>query len=175
MRLVNVGVSLGWLLFHTCGQSAHADGGTLRLSQTAANYRISVFTTPTPFLAGPVDISIFIQDVITGEVIPTASVMIRLALRDQPDKALSYVATTEGATNKLFRAAVFDLPEPGRWMAQVTVKGEQGTAQVYFELEAAQRTEQWPVLWMWISWPAAMIVLFSIHQVLVWRKHYKLA
>ena len=174
MRLIKVGVSIGWLVISAFGQAARADGGALRLLQTAGNYRISVFTSPTPFCAGPVDISVFVQDAITGEVIPTTAVTIQLVLHSQPDKALCYVATTEAATNKLFKAAVFDLPELGRWRVQVTVDGGQGTAQLHFDLEAAQRTEQWPVLWTWISWPAAVILLFSIHQVLVWRKHLRL-
>ena len=174
MRLIKVGISLGWLVISAFGQAARADGGALRQSQTAGNYRISVFTSPTPFCAGPVDISVFVQDAITGEVIPTTSVTIRVLLHSLPDKALCYIATTEAATNKLFKAAVFDLPEPGHWRVKVTVDGGQGTAQLHFDLEAAQRTEQWPVLWTWISWPAAVILLFSIHQVLVWRKHLML-
>jgi hypothetical protein len=174
MRLINVGVSIGWLVISAFGQAARADGGALRLSQTAGNYRISVFTSPTPFCAGPVDISVLVQDAITGEVIPTTSVAIQLVLHSQPDNALCYVATTKAATNKLFKAAVFDLPGPGRWRVKVTVDGGQGTAQLHFELEAAPHTEQWPILWTWISWPAAVVLLFSIHQVLVWRKHLML-
>ena len=41
--------------------------------------------------------------------------------------ALEYPATTEAATNKLFRAAQFELPEPGRWEMQVQVEGLHGT------------------------------------------------
>ncbi len=73
-------------------------------------------------------------------------------------------------TNKLLKAAVFELPEPGRWEIEVAIKGEQGGAQVRFELEAAERAPQWPLMWPWIGWPAPVILLFSIHQLLVWRK-----
>ena len=171
MRFVKVAVMLSWLLVGVCGETAHGDGGKLCLSRSEGNYRISVFTTPTPFRVGPVDISVLVQDAITGEVMPKASVTVSLKLRDQPGEPMCYMATEKAATNKLMKAAVFDLPEPGRWLIQVTIGGEQGNAQVGFEQEASQRTEQWPVLWTWISWPVAVILLFSIHQVLVWRKH----
>ena len=81
MRFVKVRLTLGWLLVGACGETARGDGGTLRLSRSEGNYRISVFTAPTPFRAGPVDISVLVQDAITGEVMPKASVTICSALR----------------------------------------------------------------------------------------------
>jgi len=39
-----------------------ADGGTLRLWERAGNYKVAVFTDPTPLRAGPVDVSVFVQD-----------------------------------------------------------------------------------------------------------------
>ena len=171
MRFVKVTVMLTWLLVSACGEAAHGDGGILCLSRSEGNYRISVFTTPTPFRVGPVDISVLVQDAITGEVIPKASVTVSLILRDQPGEPLCYAATDKAATNKLMKAAVFDLPEPGRWVVQVTIGGEQGSAQVDFELEAAQCVQGWPVIWPWFSWPVPAILLFLVHQVLVWRRH----
>jgi hypothetical protein len=172
MRFVGVRLTLGCLLIGACGQTAYGDGGTLRLARSEGNYQISVLTTPTPFRAGPVDISVLVQDAITGEVIPNASVTVWLMSRDhQPRQPVCYTATDKAATNKLLKAAVFDLPEPGRWEVKVTVGGEQGNAQVNLELEAAQRVPEWPTIWPWVSWPAPAILLFFIHQVLVWRRH----
>jgi hypothetical protein len=171
MCSVKVAVILIWLLVGACGEAAHGDGGILRLSRSDANYRISVFTTPTPFRVGPVDISVLVQDAITGEDIPKTSVTVSLVLRDQPGEPMCYTATDEAATNKLFKAAVFDLPQPGRWLVQVTIKGEQGSAQVAFELEAAQSVRGLPPMWPWFSWPVPVILLFLAHQMLVWRRH----
>ena len=84
--------------------------------------------------------------------------------------ALEYPATTEAATNKLFRAAQFELPEPGRWELQVRVEGLHGIAVIGGEVEAAEPLPRWPEIWPWIAWPAAAIALFSIHQMLVQRK-----
>jgi hypothetical protein len=44
-----------------------ADGGAMRLSERAGGYRVTVFTDPTPLRAGPVDVSVFVQDADTGE------------------------------------------------------------------------------------------------------------
>ena len=67
MRLFKIGMALGWLLVGACGEAAWGDGGTVRLSRCEGDYRISVFTAPTPFRAGPVDISVLVQDAATGE------------------------------------------------------------------------------------------------------------
>jgi hypothetical protein len=79
--------------------------------------------------------------------------------------ALEYPATTEAATNKLFRAALFELPEPGRWALEVEVQGSHGLAVIGGELDAAEPLPRWRELWPWIGWPALAIVLFGIHQV----------
>ena len=171
MRFVKIWLTWGWLLVGACSAAAHGDGGTVRLSRAEGNYQITVFTSPTPFRAGLVDISVLVQGAITGKVIPEASVTIDLTLRDRPGESMSHPATDKAATNKLLKAAIFDLPEPGWWDVKASIQGGQGTAQVRFELEAARRAPRWPVMWPWISWPAPVILLYSIHQLLVWRQH----
>ncbi len=172
MRFVQVRLTLGCLLISAWSGTARADGGTLRLTRSEGNYQISVLTTPTPFRVGPVDVSVLVQDAITGEFIPNALVTVWLVLSDhQPGEALCYAATDKAATNKLLKAAVFNLPKPGRWEVKVTVEGEQGSATVHFELEAAQRVPGWLMIWPWVSWPAPAILLFLIHQALVRRRH----
>ena len=170
MRLVKIGSALGWLLVGAYGETTRGDGGTVRLSRSEGGLQITVFTLPTPFRAGPVDISVLVQDATTGEPIPKARVTVKLTPRDQLVLPIYRAATSDAATNKLMKAAAFELPEPGRWEVEVAIEGGQGVAQVRFELEAAERAPQWPVMWPWIGWPAPVILLFSIHQLLVWRK-----
>jgi hypothetical protein len=147
-----------------------ADGGAVRLSERQGGYRITVFTEPTPFRAGPVDVSVLVQEARTGQPVPDARVTVRAALRGRPGEATVHPATVEAATNKLFRAAVFEIPEPGWWEIEVAVEGEHGPARAYFEVEAAEAAPRWLALWPWLGWPALVIVLFGIHQVLVWRQ-----
>jgi hypothetical protein len=153
---------------------AWGDGGTVRLSEQRVGYRITAFTSPTPFRAGPVDVSVLVQDAATGEPVTEAGVTVRATPRGRPDAGITHPATTEAATNKLFRAALFDLPEPGWWEVAVVVDGARGNAQVRFELEAAEPLPGWPVLWAWIGWPVVAVLLFAVHQVLVKRKSGRL-
>src|SRR5207244_12572851 len=114
---------------------ARADGGAVRLREPAGAYLVTVFTSPTPFRAGPVDVSVLVQDAATGEYVPEARVTVRLTARGSGD-VLEYPATAAAATNKLFHAAVFQLPEPGWWDVDVAVEGPHGPALLRFGVQA---------------------------------------
>jgi hypothetical protein len=149
---------------------AAADGGTLRLSEQNGNYRITVFTAPTPVRAGPVDTSVLVQEAAKGELASEVQVTIKAVRRGSPGVVLQHPATTEAATNKLYYTANFDLPEPGWYSVEVFIDGVLGKAQVRFELEAAEPLPSWLAILPWVGWPVLAIVLFSIHQLLVrWR------
>jgi hypothetical protein len=148
---------------------AEADGGTVRLREQAGAYQVTVFTSPTPFRAGPVDISVLVLDASTGECVPEARVTVRLMARGTGD-VLEYPATTEAATNKLFHAASFHLPEPGWWDVEVAVEGPHGPALLRFGVQADEPPPRWLELWPWFAWPALAVAFFGFHQVLVRRK-----
>jgi hypothetical protein len=148
---------------------ARADGGAVRLSQRAGGYQIAVFTSPTPLRAGPVDVSVFVQDAATGECVPEARVTVRLTARGD-GHVLEYPATTEAATNKLFLAAEFRLPDPGWWDVTVAVEGPHGPALVRFGVQADEPPPRWLDLWPWFGWPAFAVALFGVHRVLVRRR-----
>jgi len=147
-----------------------ADGGTVRLSERQGNYRVTVFTAPTPLRAGPVDISVLIQDAATGEPASDVQVTIKATCRGFPAVAIQHPATTEAATNKLYYAATFDLPAPGWYALEVSVAGDRGEARSYLELEAADSLPACLALWPWVAWPVVVMLLFSIHRFLVRRK-----
>lgn len=175
MWYFRVRLTLGWLLISACGEAGYGDGGRLCVSRSDGNYRLSVFSTPTPFRAGLVDISVLVQDNITGVILPETSVTVRLRLQNQPGEPIYIMATEGAATNKLLKAAVFDLPSPGRWEVEIMIKGELGSGRVYCELVAGQREMSWPAVWPWFSWPIPVILLFSIHEWLVSRTRHQRA
>jgi hypothetical protein len=149
-----------------CPSLARADGGTIRLSKDNGTFRVTVFTSPAYVRAGPVDISVLVQDRITGEVAPDAKVDIRVVSRAPPDVVLCEHATKGRATNKLYQAAVFDLPRPGSYLVQVSIDGG---APVGFSVDAGEPLPSWLAMGPWVGWPATVILLFAIHQVLVRR------
>ena len=141
----------------------------MRLSRRAGGYQITVFTEPTPFRAGPVDVSVLVQDAATKRVLPEAQVTVWVG-QSAPGRApVPYTATTEAATNKLLRAALFELPEAGWWELEVVVEGPLGPGRVRCEVEAAEPWPRWLGFWPWATWPALVILLFGVHQVLVRR------
>jgi hypothetical protein len=159
---------LSFFIFHP-SSFARADGGAVRLHERAGTYQIAVFTSPTPFRAGPVDVSVLVQDAVTGDCVPEAQVTVRLTARNS-GQVLEYPATAEAATNKLFHAAVFQLPEPGWWDVSVAVEGPHGPARIRFGVQADEPPPRWLELWPWFGWPVFAVALFGLHQVLMRRK-----
>ncbi len=153
------------LLLLALGQGAvRADGGTLRLTETKNGYQISIFTAPNPVRVGPVDVSVFVQEATTGEVLTNANV--EVIWRKAGIWNLQAAATREAATNKLLRAVQLEIPEAGRWTVFVQVEGEHGTAQVECELDVAEPLPRWRALWPWFAWPALPILLFCFQKAL---------
>jgi hypothetical protein len=146
-----------------------ADGGAVRLRERVGGYQTTVFTSPTPLRAGPVDVSVLVLDGATEEYVPDARVTVRLTARGT-GRVLEYAATAEAATNKLLRAAEFRLPEPGWWDVAVAVEGPHGPALVRFEIQADEPPPRWLEMWPWFAWPALVVALFGVHRALVRRK-----
>lgn len=161
-----------------------ADGGTLRLNETAGPYRLSVFTSPSPPRAGRVDVSVLVQDASTGAIVPDAKLSVRIAPIERPEVVRSYVATHEAATNKLLLAAECELPMAGIWRFEVSLEGlaiEEHTATRHvasprvandsatFTLEVGEPLSDWWDMAPWIGWPALAIGLFGIHNHLAMR------
>jgi hypothetical protein len=148
---------------------ARADGGVVRLRQRAGGYQIAAFTSPTPFRAGPADVSVLVQDAATGECVPEARVTVSLKA-PRAGRTMEFPATTEAATNRLFHAAVFELPESGWWDVEIAVEGLHGPARLRFGIEAAGPAPRWVELWPWFTWPALVVALFGLHRLLVRRR-----
>jgi hypothetical protein len=154
---------LGWLLLLIWCATAAADGGSMCLSGKQGAYQISVFTAPTPFRAGPVDVSVLVQDASSGNPLTQVQVRVRMTKSGRP--TLEYPATSEIATNKLLHAAQFELPEPGTWHLEVQVRGSQGLAVLAGDVQAAEPLARWEEFWPWFGWPGLAIAIFCIHHV----------
>ena len=146
-----------------------ADGGTIRLSEQRGDCQITIFTAPTPLRAGPVDVSVLIQNAATQQPVPDVQISIKATHRGHHSVVIRHPATIEAATNKLFRAAKFELPEPGWWDIEVSIDGPAGELQARFDVEAAEPLPPYLAMWAWIGWPMLPIMLFTIHQFAIRR------
>lgn len=149
---------------------ALGDGGTVRASERIGAWRVTVFTSPTPLRAGPVDFSVLVQDAKSGATVERTEVEVILSRPGGTDSAAYFVATREAATNKLFQDARFDLPGEGLWRAQVQVRKGGTEARLPFSFDAAGPRPRWGEVWIWAALPFPVVVLFGVHQVLVARE-----
>jgi hypothetical protein len=164
--LLPICASFSWPL------TAIADGGAVRLLERVGNYQIAVFTAPTPLRAGPVDVSVLVQNADSHEPISGAQVTIKATQQDEPEVTVSHLATTDAATNKLFQAAILDLSAAGRWELEVSVDGSLGTAQARTEVEVAEPLPPYLALWPWVCWPIVPILLFAVYQRFARRRSH---
>ena len=154
------------LLLVLAAGSARGDGGTVRASERCGPYRVTAFTSPVPPRAGPVDVSVLVQDEQTRAVVDVA-VVVRVSPAGRAGPTMTRTATAEAATNKLLKAAVFEMPAARAWDVEVAV-GDQPA--VRFTMEVGDPLPGPPALAWWVGWPAVAVVLFAAHRALVWRK-----
>lgn len=140
---------------------AHADGGTVRASLRCGDCQVTVFTSPTPLCAGPIDVSVLTQDCATGDVLLDDAIDVEIAPRDTPSASSRSRANHAAATNKLLQAAQFDLPYAGRWLFTVKAQSAGESSPICFEVEVGDAPPTWLSMWPWFSWPFLLVVFFA--------------
>ena len=163
-------VVMAWLAVAVEPPVALADGGALRFSERRDGRVITVFTTPTPLRAGPVDVSALVQDADSGRPLGDVSIVVHAHPLDHVGGSVNAPATTEAATNKLLRAARLELSEPGRWHVEVIVSGTSQGQPIGFDVEVAEAFPPWLQMSLWIGWPLVAIGLFAVHQYRIQRR-----
>ncbi len=147
--------------------SARGDGGMLRCSERCGELQVSVFTAPAPPRAGLIDVSVLVQENPSGKFEAGSAVTVSAYPVGAPERKVSEPATTEAATNKLFRAALLELPEPGLWQVEVEVGSAAGRAVARFQLSVEDAYPRWAAYGPWIGLPGVAVLFFAAHQWLV--------
>ena len=146
-----------------------ADGGTVQLRQEAGALVITVFTSPAPLSAGPVDISLLLQN--RNGLEPVLDAEVSLLLRaDALSSEVRAHATRAQAQNKLLYAVPVMLAKSGKWQVVITIlrKGERtdATGTIY----VAAGPEMAASHWSYIAFTPLMIVIFVVRERLMRRK-----
>jgi hypothetical protein len=137
-----------------------ANGGTLRLANVPmGEYRVSVFTDPTPVRPDSLDVSLLIVNAGTGEVVEGLDVRVRTRLLEprhggHGEEAAGHdagaegtphfprgeerAATREAADDPRYYATKFALGAEGRWELTVVVEGPAGSGEASFEVTARE-------------------------------------
>jgi hypothetical protein len=151
-----------------------ADGGTLRASGRYDDFQVSVFTSPSIPRCGIIDISVLTQDALSGKIRTDIPATIKLTKADAGSDAqpitLEQITTTSAATNKLFRATQFNVPEAGPWHVAVAINDPSNqptlhnTQPLQFDVIVSPPPPAWLTLAPWIGWPFGVVLLFFAHQ-----------
>jgi hypothetical protein len=149
---------------------ARGDGGTLRYSTRTRGLDIAIFTDPTPVKTGTVDVSVYVKPIPAGETRPLPVFQVCAYPVAAPALRQCEPATSEVATNKLFRAAQLQMTQPGLWQVDVLIESADGNFQASFQLPVEDGYPDWTRYAKWIGLPVVAIVLFAAHGRLARRR-----
>lgn len=155
-------------VFCFCAE-ARGDGGTLQISQRSGDLQISVFTDPAMPRVGMLDVSVLVQDAETQSIRDDVPVQIRLEHAGGEAIPMQEMATSASATNRLFKAAQFDVAESGVWRVTVSMP-EASNEPLRFDLEISPPLPPWMQLAPWVGWPFGVAALFLMHERLASRR-----
>jgi hypothetical protein len=143
-----------------------ADGGAVCLSKISGPFLVTVFASPEPLRAGPIDTSVLVQDARTGGIVLDATVDLEIQPLSGNSPRILTRATSEQATNKLLKAVRIDLPDPRSWELKVFVRRGREEAVLNASLNVAPPTPRVARLWPFLLFPPFAIALFALHQAL---------
>lgn len=146
---------------------ADADGGVVQFEKSQGGYTITIFTTPSPLRAGPVDISVMIR---TNENQPVLDCGVVVQLQKESAMSVRSEATHEAAQNKLLYAAQVKLPQSGVWDLEVTIKHLDESITVDGAVNVAPANTVVLAYWRSLGLPPLFISLFALNQWLKRRR-----
>src|SRR5215470_14419790 len=123
-------------------------------------------TSRNQLRAGPIDVSVLVQDCKSGEAILDATVDLALEPLDSDSPRLRARATHEQATNKLLQAAVLNIPAVGRWGLRAVARRGPEEATVVTGFQVAPPAPRLAAIWPYVLLPPFVIAVFALHQAL---------
>jgi hypothetical protein len=169
-KFILIGLLAAWFAVIPDPSVALGDGGIVRFSERRDDRVITVFTSPTPLRAGPVDVSVLVQDAESGKALPDVPIVVHVHPVNHGEATITVPASSKAAANKLMHAADVELGEPGLWHVDVIVQNLGPGLPIGFDMEVAEAPPPWLDLSIWVGWPLVAIAWFVLHQWLVHRR-----
>jgi hypothetical protein len=156
-------------------RTAAADGGRICASETVGSLVLTIFSSPTPLRVGMADVSVLVQDAVTGAPRTDASVWIALQQAGSVAAAMEIEASPGASANRLLYAASLRLASdaPLAIHARVRTADAEASLQCAVEVVAAE-----PLLlahWPLVVLPPAAVLLYAVHQWLHYRQRRRRA
>ena len=155
----------------------HADGGAILARQTINGLGLTVFASPSPLRAGPVDVSVIVQDGETS-VLDAAVEVAWLTSSSSPSEWLPPCCTMEpGAeklpairahsNNRLLYSAIVPMKSSGPSKLVISVAQGGRKALLSCDIEVRPPLPPAVAFWPWLVFPPVAIAGFVLHQNLV--------
>jgi hypothetical protein len=143
---------------------AYGDGGTMLLHQVAGPFTVTLFAAPQPLQTGPADLSVMVQDRMSGEVLLDPVIDLSL-VPETGDASQTSVRLARGqASNRLLQAATVEFSRPGRWRLTLRVRRGNDAASLSTECTVEPDSSRATLVWFYALLPVGVILLFVIHQ-----------
>jgi len=164
---------LACLLLAIGATAARADGGAMLLHQNAGSFTITLFAAPQPLHTGSADLSVMVQDRSSGQILLDPVIDLTVAA-PVAGAAPQTVRLAKGqASNRLLQATTVQFPSAGKWRLTLAVRRGNDTAQLVTECAVESDHSRATLVWFYVLLPAAIILLFIVHQVLKIRSEGK--
>jgi hypothetical protein len=149
--------------------SEFAGGGTVQWRKQAGSLLITVFTAPAHLSAGPVVISLLVQN--RNGLEPVLDANVSLLLRaDTSTAEIRAQPTREQAQSKLLYAAPVTLAESGKWRLAVTILRNGERTDATGTIDVPPTLAMVASYWGYIAFPPLMIVAFVGQELLLRRR-----
>lgn len=145
---------------------AHGDGGSIQLHEASGPFLVTVFAMPETLRVGAIDTSVLVQDRETGRVILDATV--DLAFQPVGDASRRFLtrASRAQAKNKLLQSVTIDVPVPGWWAVEISVRRDRESATLATKVLVLPAAPRLSTIWPFLAVPPFAIALFVLRETL---------
>jgi hypothetical protein len=156
--------------------SCAADGGAIIARQTINGLDVTVFASPVPLRAGPVDVSVLVQ---RGEK-AILDAAVEVAWRASPSSSSDWLppcctmasdadripALRAHSNNRFLYSAIVPMKSAGASQLEIKVSQGDREASLSCDIEVRRPLPPALVFWPWLVFPPAAIAGFALHQSL---------
>src|SRR6266699_947636 len=142
--------------------SVRADSGTVLWQQTTGPFTVTAFTTESPLLTGPADISFLVES--TDAPHPIVDARVFIELENEAAATIRTEATHRQARNKLLYCSLINLPAAGIWQMKVIIEQGVQRAELLDHLMVGGKQPMLIAYWKLIAFPPVIMTLFIINQ-----------
>jgi hypothetical protein len=155
----------------------HGDGGAIIARQTINGLDVTVFASPAPLRAGPVDVSVLVQRGAKPILDAAVEVAWRASSSSSEDwlplccamdsKAEKIPALRAHSNNRFLYSAIVPVRSAGPSVLVITVSQGEREAVLSCDIEVRRPLPPALAFWPWLAFPPVAIAGFALHQRLI--------